>query len=127
MAIFAKKTEEKTEIPASASTQAAVANAATAAIEKFAHVLIQPRLSEKAVKLNAINKYVFKVKLTANKVSVKKAVEKFYGVKVAFVNIIKVEGKLRRYGRTSGKTSDYKKAIVTLKPDSKKPEIMKGA
>ena len=126
MAIFTKKNEEETKAVSEQAPQA-VAVSSAPAVEKFDNVLMMPRLSEKAVHLNNINKYVFKVKLSANKVTVKKSVEKFYGVKVAFVNLIKVEGKLRRYGRTSGKTSDYKKAIVTLKPDSKKPEIMKGA
>lgn len=90
-------------------------------------IIIQPRLSEKAVRHNAMNQYVFKVKATANKVSVKKAVEKFYGVKVAKVNMVTMQGKYRRYGQTMGKMRDFKKAIVTLTPDSKKPEIMKGA
>jgi large subunit ribosomal protein L23 len=121
MAIFSKKSDEETQ---AVDTTAKSSN--SAAIEKVAHVLIQPRLSEKAVHLNSINKYVFKVKLSANKVEVKKAVERFYGVKVSSVNIIRVEGKKRRYGRTAGQMSDYKKAVVTLKPDSKKPEIMKG-
>lgn len=119
MAIFSNTTEETTQQPA--------ATTANLHVEKYADVLIQPRLSEKAVKLNGINKYVFKVSNSSNKVQVKKAVEKFYGVKVDSVNIVKVEGKIRRYGRSVGKTSDYKKAIVTLKADSKKPEIMKGA
>lgn len=123
MALLKQTTEETTQAPTTAEKQQA---RETLAIEKVAHVLLQPRLSEKAVRLNAINKYVFKVKLSANKIEVRKAVEKFYGVKVLSVNIIKVEGKMRRYGRTTGRTNDYKKAIVTLRPDSKKPEIMKG-
>lgn len=120
MAIFSQKTED-TSVKNQSSKPASLN------VEKYADVLIKPQLSEKAVKLNGLNKYVFKVKTSANKLEVRKAIEKFYGVKVANINMIKNEGKVRRYGRFTGKMSDFKKAIVTLKEGSKKPEIMKGA
>ncbi|MDR3643134.1 MAG: 50S ribosomal protein L23 [Candidatus Doudnabacteria bacterium] len=82
-------------------------------------VLIQPRVSEKAGHLAGQNKYVFKIATLANKVEVKKAVENFYKVHVTQVNIIRNQGKNRTYGRTSGRTSDFKKAIVTLKKGDK--------
>ncbi len=83
-------------------------------------MLILPRLSEKASAQVRLNKYVFKVGLNANKIEIRKAIEKSYGVKVAAVNIVRMEGKSRRYGKFQGKTSGFKKAIVTLTKDSKK-------
>ena len=82
-------------------------------------VLVQPRVSEKASRLSNQGKYVFLVSRSANKVSVKAAVEKAYKVKVTQVNITNTEGKKRTYGRVSGKMSDFKKAIVTLKEGDK--------
>ena len=89
-------------------------------------MLIYPRLSEKANALVRLNKYVFKVALGTNKVEIRKAVEKSYGVKVTSVNIVRTKGKPRRYGRFTGKMSDFKKAIVTLTPDSKKIDIVES-
>ncbi len=83
------------------------------------NILIKPRISEKAGQLQTQNKYVFEVSKKANKISVKHAVEKQYSVKVEMVNIVNTEGKSRTYGRTSGKMSDFKKAIVTLKEGQK--------
>ena len=90
-------------------------------------VLLKPRLSEKAVDLGKLNQYVFNVQRTANKIEVRKVLEKLYGIKIARVNIVTVQGKTRRMGRTKGKTSNFKKAIVTLTKDSKKPEVMEAA
>lgn len=84
-------------------------------------VIIGPRISEKSVRVGAFNQYIFKVNPKANKVEIKKALESYYGIKIEKVNVISIEGKSRNYGRTSGKMSDYKKAIVTLTKDSKKP------
>jgi large subunit ribosomal protein L23 len=90
-------------------------------------VLMQPRLSEKATTLASQHKYVFKVGIRANKVEVKKAVEKAYGVKVSFVNILRMEGKKRRYGKSQGSMSDFKKAVVTLTKDSKGIDIVEAS
>ncbi len=86
---------------------------------KVPQVLVQPRISEKAGHLVKLNKYVFNVKPSANKVEVKKAVESFYKVRVIMVNMVSMKGRTRNYGRTSGKTSGFKKAIVTLKKGDK--------
>jgi large subunit ribosomal protein L23 len=59
-------------------------------------------------------------------VELRKALEKAYGVKIADINIVKVKGKMRRYGRSTGKMTDFKKAIVTLKPDSKKIDLIES-
>jgi large subunit ribosomal protein L23 len=61
-----------------------------------------------------MGKYRFAVAPYANKITVRKAVEKMFGVTVADVNIQNVKGKVKRRGRHLYKRSDWKKAIVTL-------------
>ncbi|MBX4187628.1 MAG: 50S ribosomal protein L23 [Candidatus Doudnabacteria bacterium] len=78
-------------------------------------VLKQYHLSEKTNQLSSMGRYVFVVDKKSNKIEIKKAVESVYEVHVVSVNIINTKGKFRAYGRTSGKTSEWKKAIVTLK------------
>ena len=78
-------------------------------------VLIRPVITEKSTMLMEEGKYTFRVPLTANKVQIRQAVEKIFNVKVEKVATIRVLGKTKRMGRTQGKRSDYKKAIVTLK------------
>jgi large subunit ribosomal protein L23 len=71
-------------------------------------------------------KYTFKVAADANKIEIAKAVEELFGVKVAKVNTVNVNGKMRRYGRFEGYTASWKKAIVTLTEDSKTIEFFDG-
>ncbi len=78
-----------------------------------------PRISEKASKGLKDGKYVFNVEKKANKIDVKKAVENAYKVKVLRVNMVLNKGKVRNFGRVAGKTSGFKKAIVTLKSGDK--------
>jgi large subunit ribosomal protein L23 len=78
-------------------------------------VLKQYHLSEKTNMLSGNGRYVFVVSNGTNKIEVKKAVETVYDVHVVSVNMISIKGKARRYGKTSGRTSDWKKAVVTLK------------
>jgi large subunit ribosomal protein L23 len=61
---------------------------------------------------------------SSNKIEVRKAVEKQYGVKVADMNMITMAGKTRGTGRRRGITQAYKKAIVTLTKDSKKIDLV---
>lgn len=106
MAIFEKTTEEqKTESK----------SAPRAAAGNLRAILVKPRISEKAAKSADHGKYVFEVAYNANKISVRNAVEKIYNVKVTQVNMIKNEGKALNSGRISGKRSNFKKAIVTLR------------
>ena len=72
---------------------------------------------------NEIKKYTFKVPVNVNKIEIKQAVEEVFGVKVAAVNTIRVQGKLKRMGRFEGRRPSYKKAIVTLTSDSKTIEF----
>ena len=78
-------------------------------------ILIKPRISEKSARANQEGKYIFEVFRKANKVNIKKAIEKSFNVNVVSVNIVTMEGKKRNFGKTFGKRSDFKKAIVTLK------------
>ncbi|MCX6745019.1 MAG: 50S ribosomal protein L23 [Candidatus Parcubacteria bacterium] len=88
-------------------------------------ILIKPLITEKATALVSQNKYAFKVAPRANKVNIKKAISNLYGVEPLAVNIINERGKRVTYGRIRGKKSNWKKAIVTLKPGDK-IEIYEG-
>ena len=89
-------------------------------------VVIRPIITESSMDLAAERKYAFKVDPRANKTEVKHAIEEIFDVDVAKVNIMNVNGKTKRLGRSVGKTADYKKAIVTRTPDSKEIEIFQG-
>ena len=89
-------------------------------------VILKPIITEQSMDMSADKKYVFRVADTANKTEVRQAVEDVFGVEVAKVNIMNVNGKVKRMGRTVGRTASYKKAIVTLAKDSKEIEIFRG-
>lgn len=87
---------------------------------KTSHDIIKHMLrTEKGSNLLIYNKYLFKVDKGANKISIKKAVEDIYQVKVDNVHIINLKGKKKRVRYHEGQTSSWKKAIVTLEADSK--------
>jgi len=88
-------------------------------------ILIRPLITEKSSSLAMNNQYVFVVSPFANKIEIKKAVRKLYGVEPIKINIISTAGKAVRYGRTEGRTKDWKKAIITLAP-GQKIEIQEG-
>lgn len=79
-------------------------------------ILIKPLVTEKTTALMEEGKYTFRVPLAATKVEIRQAVEQIFKVKVQAVNTMRYEGKMKRLGRTQGRRSDWKKAIVTLKP-----------
>ena len=89
-------------------------------------IIIAPVITEKSMSDIADKKYTFKVAKDANKYEIADAVEKLFKVDVAKVNTINVRGKARRMGRYEGYTSSWKKAIVTLKPNSKAIEFFDG-
>lgn len=83
-------------------------------------IILEPIITEKALRLkDKVNQYMFVVDSAANKIEIKQAIEKRFGVKVTQVRVVNVKGKPRqrfvRRGRVSGFTATYKKAIVTLK------------
>lgn len=89
-------------------------------------VIKRPIITERTTDMMAEKKYVFEVPLKANKTEIKQAVEKVFGVKVEAVNTIRVAAKPKRYGKYSGYTSEWKKAIVKLSADSKELEFYEG-
>lgn len=76
--------------------------------------IIKPIITERSNDGVQFGKYTFKVNKKATKVDIKRACEKLFGVKVLKVNTISVKGKTKRVGRSIGRTSDWKKAIVTI-------------
>ncbi len=84
-------------------------------------VLIKPIVTEKSSGLMAENKYTFKVDKAANKIEIKHAVEKAFKVDVTDVKTMNMPGKLKRQGKTSGMTPEWKKAVVTLKDGQRLP------
>ena len=78
-------------------------------------ILLSPVITEKSSMLQETNKYVFKVHLSSNKIEIKRAVEEIFDVVVENVNVMKVKGKNKMYGRNKTLTPSWKKAVVTLK------------
>ena len=89
-------------------------------------IIISPVITEQSMEDLDIKKYAFKVAMTANKIEIKKAVEEIFGVTVIKVTTTHMRGKLRRQGRTQGKSADWKKAVVKLSADSKNIELFEG-
>lgn len=84
--------------------------------ERIYQVLLGPHISEKATVVAEKNRqFVFRVRPDANKLEIKKAVEKLFNVQVASVNTTITKGKSKRFGRNLGRRSDIKKAYVALK------------
>ena len=75
--------------------------------------------TEKSTIAEPHGKYLFLVTTTSNKIEIKRAVEQLYKVKVADVNTLIIRGKMKRVRYQVGKTPDFKRAIVTLKPGQK--------
>jgi large subunit ribosomal protein L23 len=89
-------------------------------------VLIEPVFTEKTYDLIPQKVYTFIVPMSANKTEIKQAVEQAFGVSVKSVNTVRTLGKIKRQGRTQGRTRSVKKAYITLKPDSKGIEAFDG-
>lgn len=95
-------------------------------------IIERPVISEKSVTMSQNGRYTFRCKTAANKFEIRDAIEKaFEGVRVAKINTLIVRGRRRQAGRArAGRTSEWKKAIVTLTDDSKTTrlkEIFEGA
>jgi large subunit ribosomal protein L23 len=89
-------------------------------------IIIKPVITEKSMAGLSEKKYTFYVAPDANKTEIKKAVEEIFKVTVSQVRTIKLPGKWKRMGATSGYRPDRKKAIVTLSDDSKTIEFFDG-
>lgn len=80
-------------------------------------VLLGPIVSEKSTRLAERDHHItFRVRKSANKSQVKRAVEWLFKVEVEMVQILNMKGKAKRFGRFMGSRSDWKKAYVKLKP-----------
>ena len=83
--------------------------------EQLMGVLIAPHVTEKtSLAMQNHNQYTFRVSRDATKPDIKKAVELMFEVKVAAVQVVNEPGKSRRFGKTVGRTQDWKKAYVSL-------------
>ena len=92
-------------------------------------IIKRPILTEKAYEGIEEKRYVFEVDVHANKAEIKQAIETVFaddGVKVEKVNTLRTLGKMKRQGRTQGRTPETKKAYVTLKKDSKPIKFFEG-
>ena len=86
-------------------------------------VILRPVITERTSELMNDKKYTFKVDIRSNKTEIKQAIEQIFKVKVVEVRTLRMPAKPKRYGRYSGYRSEWKKAIVTLSPDSKPLEF----
>ena len=82
--------------------------------ERFFNVLRAPHLSEKSVRLQEVNQYVFEVAPGADKAQVKAAVEALFNVKVQSVNLANVRGKTKSFRQRPGSRRGWRKAYVRL-------------
>ena len=90
-------------------------------------IIRRPVITEQSMENVADKKYVFEVDINANKTEIKAAIEGIFGVKVAKINTIRMQGKVKRTGAyPAGRRAAYKKAIVTLTADSKTIELFEG-
>jgi len=85
----------------------------------YRDIIIRPVVTEKSMSLLADNKYTFIVDKKSNKTEIKNAIEDIFKVKVDKVYTLIVKGKPKRMGKYEGRTSDRKKAIISLKPGQK--------
>ncbi len=80
-------------------------------------IIKRPLITEKtSIQKEAANQVSFEVDRRANRVEIKRAIEKIFNVKVSSIQTLQVKGKIKRRGRIEGKRKDWKKAIVTLLP-----------
>ena len=89
-------------------------------------IIIRPVMTEKSIMSVGEKKYTFKVAKDSNKIEIAQAVEVLFGVKVKKVNTMNCIGRSKRMGMTMGKKPDWKKAIITLKEDSKPIEFFES-
>lgn len=83
--------------------------------EQLMNVLLAPHVTEKtSLAMQNHNQYAFRVRRDATKPDIKAAVELMFDVKVRSVQVVNEPGKTRRFGKTPGRTQDWKKAYVSL-------------
>jgi large subunit ribosomal protein L23 len=87
-------------------------------------IIIKPIITERSTMDAAQGKYTFKVYKEATKTQIRQAVETLFKVKVVKVNTVNYDGKAKRQGVHIGKTSSWKKAVVTIDKDPQAPEYL---
>lgn len=103
--------KKKTKAPAKEQTTSSEKKSGQGAAYR---VLVRPLLSEKSARGEKHGQYTFAVDMKATKTEIIRAIEQVYGVKPVSVRTIVTEGKIARFGNTTGRRKDWKKAIVTL-------------
>lgn len=79
-------------------------------------VIVGAVVTEKSERLKAeVNSYTFRVAVAANKIDIRRAVERLFKVHVTDVRVVNMRGKVKRMGRFQGRRPDWKKAVVTIK------------
>ena len=95
---------------------------------KLEAVIRRPLITEKTTVMREDGRtVVFEVARNANKVEIKRAIEKLLGAKVADVRTALAHGKMKRQGKFQGRRSDWKKAYITLREGEKMPDFLEGA
>jgi large subunit ribosomal protein L23 len=85
--------------------------------ERLYQIIRAPHVSEKGTMLaDQARQFIFEVQRDATKAEIRQAVEKAFDVKVVSVRVVNVRGKVKRFGRSPGQRSDWKKAYVRLEP-----------
>ncbi len=92
----------------------------------YRDIVIRPIITERGTNSMSIGRYTFEVSIGANKHQIKKAVEDLFKVHVENVNTMIVKGKIRGFGRSSGKRKNWKKAVVSLREGDSIP-LFEGA
>lgn len=125
MAILKRNTTKKTDAPKKEAAKKTTASKPAGTTMPTKRVLLGAHVSEKAASVESTGVYTFKVVPTATKVEIKDAIAAQFGIVPTTVRIMNVEGKTVRFGRNSGRRSDWKKAVVTL-PSGKHIDIHSG-
>ena len=90
-------------------------------------IIKRPIITEQSMEQTEMKRYTFEVDKTANKIEIAKAIEEIFNVKVAKVNTLNMQGKMKRMGaQPAGRRASWTKAVVTLTADSKAIELFEG-
>ena len=120
-----KKTTAKKTTTKKATKKTETVKVGKATVKSY-DCIIKPILSEETMKnMETMNKITVQVNKNSNKVEIKNAFEAIFGVKVKQVNVSNVRAKDKRVGKYSGKTSSYKKAVITL-ADGQSLDLLKN-
>ncbi|MEQ1574952.1 MAG: 50S ribosomal protein L23 [Vicinamibacterales bacterium] len=95
---------------------------------KLTEIIRRPLITEKTTVIRDDGRtLVFEVAMDANKIDIRRAVEKLLGSKVTGVRTSLAHGKMKRQGKHVGRRSDWKKAYVKLREGEKLPDFLQGA